>query len=188
MEDFEKCIQKCELEDIRHSGRVFIWTNKRLGEDFVAKKLDRVLGNWNCFDSTSHLSAHFPTLGISDHSPVVIHFQNQDHSFGRNFKYLNIWGSHPSFLSVVKEALLAELLGRQGTPLENVSHKLKRVKQGLKELHRKFFKDVSSSSTREREALDKIQSLLCPNPLNVELRGREQEATLDVKEADRLEE
>ncbi|GAV89527.1 Exo_endo_phos domain-containing protein, partial [Cephalotus follicularis] len=43
--EFECCIQKCELEDIKQSGKVFTWNNKRLGEDFLAKKLDRVMGN-----------------------------------------------------------------------------------------------------------------------------------------------
>ncbi|GAV75836.1 Exo_endo_phos domain-containing protein [Cephalotus follicularis] len=31
MKEFESCIQKCELEDIRQSGRVFTSDNKRLG-------------------------------------------------------------------------------------------------------------------------------------------------------------
>ncbi|GAV57210.1 Exo_endo_phos domain-containing protein, partial [Cephalotus follicularis] len=45
MKEFEGCIHKCELEDIRQSGSVFTWDNRRIGGDFVAKKLDRVMGN-----------------------------------------------------------------------------------------------------------------------------------------------
>ncbi|GAV77378.1 Exo_endo_phos domain-containing protein [Cephalotus follicularis] len=86
MKEFECCIHECELEDIKQSGRVFTWNNKMLGKDFLAKKLDRVIGNWHCFNSTSHLTAHFSAPGISDHSPVVIQFHNQDSTLRRNFK------------------------------------------------------------------------------------------------------
>ncbi|GAV71622.1 hypothetical protein CFOL_v3_15112, partial [Cephalotus follicularis] len=128
MKEFESCIHKCELEDIRQSWRVFTWNNKRLGVDFMAKKLDRVMGNWQCFDSLSHLTSYFPTPGISDHSPAIIQFHNQDSPMGRNFKYLNTWASHLSFLNVVKAAWQAELPGRQGTPLEKIGRKLKLIK------------------------------------------------------------
>ncbi|GAV89526.1 hypothetical protein CFOL_v3_32940 [Cephalotus follicularis] len=146
------------------------------------------MGNWHCFNSMNHLKDHISAPGNSDHSPAIIQFHNLDSPLGRNFKYLNIWASHPSFLNVVKEAWLVELPGRQGIPLERIGHKLKLVKQGLKELHRKFFNDIASPSVLKREALEDVQARLNLDPMSLELRGREREAILAVKEADRLEE
>ncbi|GAV87477.1 DUF4283 domain-containing protein [Cephalotus follicularis] len=75
MKEFEECIQACQIENLKQS--------------------------WHCFNTLSHLQAHFPESGISDHSPAVLQLQEVKSPVGRHFKYLNVWGSHPTFASVV---------------------------------------------------------------------------------------
>ncbi|GAV92739.1 Exo_endo_phos domain-containing protein [Cephalotus follicularis] len=75
MEEFELCIRKCEIEDLRQTGQFFTWNNKRTGAEAIAKKIDRALGNWWWFKEFSDIQAVFPPPGISDHSPCILPLQ-----------------------------------------------------------------------------------------------------------------
>ncbi|GAV69150.1 hypothetical protein CFOL_v3_12651, partial [Cephalotus follicularis] len=46
MEEFGECIKKREMEDLRQTWLFFSWSNKRAGQGAIAKKIDRVFGNW----------------------------------------------------------------------------------------------------------------------------------------------
>ncbi|GAV69755.1 hypothetical protein CFOL_v3_13256 [Cephalotus follicularis] len=106
MIEFERCIRKCEIEDLRQTGHFFSWSNKRPGGEAVAKKIDRAMANWCWFKEFSNLQAHFPPHGISDHSPCILPFQRSIFPGVRPFKYLNAWASHPSFLGLVKGGMV----------------------------------------------------------------------------------
>jgi hypothetical protein len=43
--EFVECVQQLEIDDLSFSGCFHTWTNNQVGEDFVSKKLDRVLSN-----------------------------------------------------------------------------------------------------------------------------------------------
>ncbi|GAV74067.1 Exo_endo_phos domain-containing protein [Cephalotus follicularis] len=101
--EFNQCIRKCKIEDLQQTGHLFSWSNKRSGAGTVAKKIGRAMGNWYWFKEFSDLQAHFPPPGISDHSPCILAFQRSNSPGVRPFKYLNVWASNPSFLSVVEE-------------------------------------------------------------------------------------
>ncbi|GAV86640.1 LOW QUALITY PROTEIN: Exo_endo_phos domain-containing protein/DUF4283 domain-containing protein/zf-CCHC_4 domain-containing protein, partial [Cephalotus follicularis] len=71
MVEFDQCIRKCEVEDLRKT-HLFSWSNKRSGARAVAKKIDRAMGNCYWFKECSDFQAHFPHPGISDHSPCIL--------------------------------------------------------------------------------------------------------------------
>ncbi|GAV80743.1 hypothetical protein CFOL_v3_24203 [Cephalotus follicularis] len=192
MKEFEECIQACEIEDLRQLSRLFTWSNKggRRGKrnELVTKKLDRVLGNWHCFNTLSHLQAHFLEPGISDHSPVVLQLQEVKSPIGRQFKYLNVWGSYLKFASVVQKAWQADLQSMHGSPLETVSYKLKLLKSLLRDLHWRYFNDIPSAAAHKRRVIEEIQNQLDSDPRNPELRDKDREVTAEVREAYNLEE
>ncbi|GAV75294.1 hypothetical protein CFOL_v3_18773 [Cephalotus follicularis] len=74
MAEFEHCIRKREIEDLRQTGHLFSWNNKRTESGAVAKKIDRGLGNLWWFKEFSDLKAQFLRPGISDHSPCILPF------------------------------------------------------------------------------------------------------------------
>ncbi|GAV71955.1 hypothetical protein CFOL_v3_15444, partial [Cephalotus follicularis] len=141
MMEFDQCIRKCEVKDLRQTGHLFSWSNKRTGVGAVAKKIDRAMGNWLWLKECSDFQAHFPPPDISDHSPCILPFQRPNFPGVRPFKYLNVWASHSSFLSVVEEVWSRCV---EGSPLEVVGQKLRMLKPALKELHRTSFKDLVS--------------------------------------------
>ncbi|GAV68832.1 Exo_endo_phos domain-containing protein, partial [Cephalotus follicularis] len=150
MEEFDQCIRKREVEDLRKTGHLFSWSNKRTGAEVVAKKIDRAMGNWFWFKECSDFQAHFSPLGISDHSRCILPFQWPNFPGVRPFKYLNVWASHPSFLSVVEEVWSRCV---EGSPLEIVGQKLRMLKPALKEIHRSYFKDPVSVCTSLKQEL-----------------------------------
>ncbi|GAV86107.1 hypothetical protein CFOL_v3_29540 [Cephalotus follicularis] len=151
MEEFGECIKNCEMEDLSQTGLFFSWSNKRAGQGAIAKKIDRVLGNWGWFNECGNLQVHFPPPGISDHSPSILQLKRLSFSRARPFKYLNVWASHPSFLALVNE-VWSQPVG--GSPLEAVGRKLRMLKSVLKELHRKYFKDLSTTCTLLKQEIE----------------------------------
>ncbi|GAV92701.1 LOW QUALITY PROTEIN: Exo_endo_phos domain-containing protein/DUF4283 domain-containing protein, partial [Cephalotus follicularis] len=146
MKELGECIKKCELEDLRQMGMFFSWSNKRAGGEAVAKKIDRVMGNWGWFNDFGQMHALFPPPGISDHSPCIIQFKKPSFTGSRPFKYLNVWASHPSFLEVVKQVWAQG----GGPPLVAVGMKLRMLKRALKEFHRTHFKELATDCSRLR--------------------------------------
>ena len=51
MEEFQECLFNLELDDMPFSGPLFTWINRRVGDQFVARKLDRSLQNESTLDA-----------------------------------------------------------------------------------------------------------------------------------------
>ncbi|GAV70945.1 hypothetical protein CFOL_v3_14442 [Cephalotus follicularis] len=185
MMKFEQCIMKCEVQDLRQTGCFFSWSNKRSGNGAVAKKIDRVMGNWEWIKRFSFLQAHFPPLGISDHSPCIVRLRRPNNQGVRPFKYLNIWATHPSFLERVKEVWDLPV---GGSPMEMVARKLRLLKPVLKELHRNYFKDPNMTCSKLKQELEVQQSILDVNPADKEARIKERQILGDYYTASRVEE
>ncbi|GAV70484.1 hypothetical protein CFOL_v3_13982, partial [Cephalotus follicularis] len=136
----------------------------------IAKKIDRVIGNRGWFKECRNLQVHFSPPGISNHSSCILQLNRPTYSGARPFMYLNVWASHPSFLGLVKE-VWSQPVG--GSPLEAVGRKLRMLKPVLKELHRKYFKDLSTACTSLKQDIESQQAILDEDPTNKEARSRE---------------
>ncbi|GAV78195.1 hypothetical protein CFOL_v3_21663 [Cephalotus follicularis] len=172
MIEFERCIKKCEIEDLRQTRLFFSWSNKRAGGGAVAKKIDRAMDNWCWLKDFSDLQAHFPPPSISDHSPCILPLQRSNSPGVKPFKYLNAWDSHPCFLGLVKEVWSRRM---EGSLLEVVGKKLRMIKPVLKELHRNFFKDPVLESAMIKQDLIAQQAKLDEDPTNEEARSTEKQ-------------
>lgn len=99
IEDFLSCTISLGLEDVYSVGSHYTWTNRT-----VWTKLDRALINLEWHSQNPNCVVyflHFNTL--SDHTPMVDTLQLQNHIRNRSFKFLNMWMSHHSFISVMRE-------------------------------------------------------------------------------------
>ncbi|GAV84576.1 LOW QUALITY PROTEIN: hypothetical protein CFOL_v3_28020, partial [Cephalotus follicularis] len=130
MKEFNNAIN-AELEDLKVTGFHFTWNNMRMGTEAVLKKLDRALGNWQWFRFTGDSFAQFHPPGISDHSPVSIHFRHRQPYKGRPFKFLNFWTDSEKFLHIVKQEWDKVYTG---SPLIVIHKKLKSLKGPLRNL------------------------------------------------------
>ncbi|GAV83915.1 hypothetical protein CFOL_v3_27360 [Cephalotus follicularis] len=129
MQEFNRTLVSAELEDLRSSGLLHTWSNMRTGEEAIAKKLDRALGNWQWFKTLGDTYAHFHPPGISDHSPVSIQVRNMQQYRGRPFKFINFWVKNEKFLQVVSQEWAKV---HAGSPLIVIHKKLKSLKTCLR--------------------------------------------------------
>lgn len=70
--DFVDCIRQLEVEDLPYSGQFHTWSNKQIGDNFVSKKLDRVMSKFEWLNIFVNTSVIFMEGGVSDHSPAPI--------------------------------------------------------------------------------------------------------------------
>ena len=83
-----RCMDTCEIYDLKSTGRFFTWTNKQEGSARVLSKIDRVMGNhsWETNFPTSEVV--FLPKGDFDHTLMLGHFFKQ-HRRTRPFKFFN---------------------------------------------------------------------------------------------------
>ena len=147
MNDFHECLFNLELADVPFLGPIFMWMNRREGENFIARKLDRCLQNECCLDMFPNAMTEVLHPGLFDHSPLVTN--------------LNFWADHPTFLDLVKEAWQNEV---HGTPMYRLTSKLKRVKAILKTFNFHSFGKLRERVVDAKEILNQAQFVLINNP------------------------
>lgn len=162
MEEFNQCIITNELVDLRYTGYQFTWANKQALTQYIATKIDRVLVNEYWIRTHSYSNAHFPSPGISDHSPVV--FLNPDsRKVLKPFKFFNFLADHPEFLSTIQKVWRRVIIGN---PMFVACEKLRSLKVDLKKLNTKDYNDITNRTLAAKQQLDQIERDLGIDPLN----------------------
>ncbi|XP_074293081.1 uncharacterized protein LOC141619991 [Silene latifolia] len=141
--------QDCGPDDLTGSGCDFTWFNKHEAATRVYSKLDSILVNSNWAQQFTQTTAHFLSPGISDHSPAMLSFHDNDMP-KRSFKFLNAWLDHPDFSKIVVENWKGNI---QGNPMFRLMSKLRNVKHGLRKLHTDHFANINQRVRDKREEL-----------------------------------
>ena len=76
MEEFQECLFKLELDDMHFTGPLYTWINRRVGDQFVARKLDRSLQNESALDVFPFAVTEVLNPGLSDHCPLIVILNN----------------------------------------------------------------------------------------------------------------
>jgi hypothetical protein len=101
---FINCINSLEVDDLAFTGLYHTWSNKQSGDDFVSKKLDRVMANLEWLTVFVNTSVKFLEGGVSDHSPALVAVEEYISYGPKPFKIFNFWADHPQFLDWIKES------------------------------------------------------------------------------------
>ena len=153
MEDFHDCLFNLELDDMPFNGPLFTWINRRVGDQFIARKLDRSLQNECVLDMFPRAVTEVLNPGLSDHCPLIVNLNNSDVMRSRRrcpFKFFNFWADHPSFLDMVKDAWDIDVYGN---PMYRLTRKLRSVKNRLKAFNFHVFANVQEKVVEARGAL-----------------------------------
>ncbi|KAL2894864.1 hypothetical protein RDABS01_010773 [Bienertia sinuspersici] len=152
-----ECVNICELEDIRSSGRFFTWSNKQEGNKRVFTKIDRTLcnGGWCAMFPTAETL--FLPENDFDHTPMVIRvFPPQ---LGRKrFRFFNYWCINPNFLDTVMQVWGKPV---HGYYMFQVMQKLKWLKGDLKQM---YSQDVITNHHEAKTTLEETQNLMHKYP------------------------
>ncbi|XP_059638758.1 uncharacterized protein LOC132281037 [Cornus florida] len=165
--DFCKCLQQAELEDLRYNGILFTWNNKSLGSACITKKLDRALINKQWNTTFPRLECTFLTPGVSDHSPIFVTIDTNSPKRCLPFRFFNAWCSHPLFLPSVQSAWNYYI---PGTAMFQVVKKLKSLKHILKTNCKVDFSEMASKIQAVKTELDSCQHDLDLSTSNIPLR------------------
>ena len=76
MEEFQDCIFKLELDDMPFNGPLYTWINRRVGDQFIARKLDRSLQNERALDIFPYAVTEVLNPGLSNHCPLIVNLNN----------------------------------------------------------------------------------------------------------------
>ena len=164
MDDLNKCLFSCEVDDLRFSGCLFTWSNRQDPPHHISSKLDRVLVNDTWIRTHTSSSAFFPTPGISDHLPAVIHITPPPKPPKRPFRFFDFLADHPSFLPTVQKVWRQIIIGNL---MFSLTEKLKRLQVDLKKLNHKEFSAITERVSASKFQLDTLQTKLGTDPTNI---------------------
>ena len=154
MTDLHECLFDLELADIPFLGPIYTWMNRREGEYFIARKLERCIQNECCLDVFPNALTEVFHPGLFDHCPLVTSLNFRPNP-GCNkfypFKSFNFWADHPAFLELVKDAWKSDVYG---TPMYRLTRKLKSVKAIFKAFNFHSFAKLRERVVDVRETLN----------------------------------
>ncbi|KAL2232501.1 UNVERIFIED_CONTAM: hypothetical protein Sindi_1430100 [Sesamum indicum] len=132
MEDFNTGIQEARLIPMPTQGEWYTWHNYSTTARSLWKRLDRLLINdrWLARFPTSSYHSLLPLT--SDHSPLVIYGDSQQHNGGM-FQFDNYLAISPDFIPSVQNIWQHEVVGM---PMYAVTRKLKALKPVFRQQRR----------------------------------------------------
>ncbi|KAK2658720.1 hypothetical protein Ddye_005253 [Dipteronia dyeriana] len=162
LEEFDNCLQSVELDDLRFSGFLHTWCNKR-SNGCIFKKLDRVLVNKEWMAKFEHSEAFFLPPSISDHNPNLVKLGLQGNKKNCPFEFFNFLTDREDFLLLVESCWQENFHGNMQFQL---CSKLRNLKKALKSLNKNTVGDVTVKSIEAKAALVECQRNLDLQPLD----------------------
>ncbi|XP_075092061.1 uncharacterized protein LOC142172176 [Nicotiana tabacum] len=101
VKEFHECVENCGLLEFPKQRSRYTWNDKH-GGSIIFSKIDWVFVNSEWLDSMPDFSTTFLPEMINDHSPMKLSMLNSPNKGRKQFKYCNVWSSHPLFLERVK--------------------------------------------------------------------------------------
>lgn len=185
MFDFNNCLMKVGLNDLKWWGTKFTWWNKQAVHEKIECKFDRVLMNNSWLSLFPCSETNFLLSGISDHAPSITTVGRTLGGKPKPFKFFDMWIEHPTFLDVVKDSWMIYV---DGNPLFQVVQKLKATEARLKEWNRIIFSMIDPQLKHAREELYKIQDACRQNWDDSNLAVMENEVAVEYSRVLELEE
>lgn len=185
MVEFEDCLQRCGLDDLRFSGLFYTWCNKRSDGDCISKKLDRVLVNDVWLTDFPNSEAVFLPPSLSDHSPSLVRMGLPRKRRKCPFKFFNFMSEREEFIPIVQNCWNRQV---HGTLQFQLCTKLRMVKNALKTLNNDVIGDVTIKVKEAKVILDDCQRLLDVHPDDSSLRSQEREFAKNYSLALQMEE
>ncbi|XP_056695637.1 uncharacterized protein [Spinacia oleracea] len=146
--DFEACLDRAALYELKSCGHFFSWSNKGQGNPRISSRINRALGNKVWHSGFTDAVVDYINPGLSDHSLLLMTCTINLNSGSRPFKIFNYMAYHPSFLKVVQKGWEVEY---QGSSIKDVG----KVQTQPAANHT----DVTKKST-DKECIDKLKKFL----------------------------
>ncbi|XP_039029458.1 uncharacterized protein LOC120163643 [Hibiscus syriacus] len=143
---FNEFIEECNLVDMPLSGRKFTW----FGLANRKSRLDRILVEDEWFQVNSDVSLLGLPRTVSDHIPILLGKETIDWG-PRPFKLVNNWLKQESCTEVIKKVFQQEEARD-----EELSVKLRRVKEELKRWNTQCYWNVDSEAKKLEKRINEL--------------------------------
>ncbi|KAL2252986.1 UNVERIFIED_CONTAM: hypothetical protein Sindi_0093300 [Sesamum indicum] len=160
-EEFNAGILEAELIPLPMQGEWFTWHNCSTSMRSLWKRLDRILINDRWLARFPSAYYHSLTPRTSDHSPLVLHGDIQQHNGGM-FRFDNYLAHSPEFIHNVQNIWHHEIVG---IPMYAVTRKLKALKPVFR-LQRRNKGDLTMNVQLAKGFLDEAQQLVSSDRQN----------------------
>ncbi|KAL2225254.1 UNVERIFIED_CONTAM: hypothetical protein Sindi_3094700 [Sesamum indicum] len=160
-EEFNSGILEAGLIPLPMQGEWFTWHNCSTSMRSLWKRLDRILINDRWLARFPSAYYHSLTPRTSDHSPLVLHGDIQQHNGGM-FRFDNYLAHSPEFIHNVQNIWHHEIVG---IPMYAVTRKLKALKPVFR-LQRRNKGDLTMNVQLAKGFLDEAQQLVSSDRQN----------------------
>ena len=138
--EFHDWINLNELLSIPSLGASFTWSNGRLGNQRIERKLDKVFCNFPCLDTWYNYRYKILVCNCFDHHPLLVKFASSLTSKKPyTFKFFKMWLQHPSCRQVIQQSWDENVVDCLMFILQQ---KLKRLNLSLKDWNKNVFGNV----------------------------------------------
>eukprot|EP00253_Pinus_taeda_P001787 PITA_01787 len=180
----EDLILGWDLEDIKPSSGKFTWSNKRVGPNHIAARLDRFLVQTSFLTCGLTASSKIFPNSTSDHKPIILELSTEENLGPIPFRFSSLWLQHEGFQEMVSEVWKRPV---QGSPFYVWEEKLRRLKRRLKD----WARTLKSPSSNIKEAMDNLaihQMSMENTEVTQDLLQREIDLQKEFHKASRVEE
>ncbi|XP_026396009.1 uncharacterized protein LOC113290642 [Papaver somniferum] len=150
IDEFQDCVDFCDLIQAPKSGLEFSWCNGRVGNKRIICNLDRALFNLKWLEKFNGWSYKVGTRGISDHCPIIGSDAIIPKALNSPFRFQKMWLNFPDFFQVIQDSWNEEIYGN---PIYIFMNKLKRLKKFLKVWNWEVFGDVKETLRKSEDKL-----------------------------------
>ncbi|XP_019248358.1 PREDICTED: uncharacterized protein LOC109227614 [Nicotiana attenuata] len=150
IKDFQDCIEDIGFGQLKRTGSLFSWSNKRDAQIRIHSLIDWAFGNAKWFDNYGHLETVYHNPGCSDHTPIIVSTGRIRQSLPRPFRLLNVLLQNQSFKEVTQTVWQYKI---PGYAMYGICKKLKLIELNTKHLH----KEVSNLQKRVEVIRGRIQ-------------------------------
>lgn len=165
-----------DLEDIKPYVGKYTWTNKRLGSNHIAARLDRFLVQSSFLSCGLTTSSKILPNCTSDHKPISLELSLDGNLGPIPFRFSPLWIQQDAFHEVVSDAWNRQILG---SPFYVWEEKLRGLKRRLKE----WAKTLKTPTAKRKESLENLaahQSTMEKSAISQNLIQREVELQKNI--------
>ncbi|OMO60224.1 reverse transcriptase [Corchorus capsularis] len=153
-EDFQQCLDYCNLSEVNFRGLHYTWSNRRDPGICTWERLDRAFANATWFQIYEHVVLTNLPITISDHSPMLLQFNRKEGFRKRPYRFKMMWSLNPQCEEVIKEGWNQQLVGSAAYKLV---HKLKCTRDVLKRWNKTSFGNLFQRKNKIEKELEKVQ-------------------------------
>ncbi|XP_058776279.1 uncharacterized protein LOC131650591 [Vicia villosa] len=181
--DLVDMMEKNGLFEAETKGSHFTWSNKH-SFGAIYSRIDRLIGNSLWFSTYQDIIVEILPPHISDHSPIRVRTLAAQHRRKHTFKFLNCVTTRTGYHETVNNCWRQQV---QGTPMQLLWHKMKKLSRTLTPLHREI-SGMRIQMLKTRAELEEAHKELQTNPFDSHLMELVKNKTDRLLELNQMEE